>query len=182
MRNGRFFALTGVSVLAGLATMGCSPSALRQEVPLELTGSLSTFEVEAGVPVQKTATYPYDAPVTIGNGSIAVNVEDISFTPAETDGGKARVTLQGGASTIVVNVRIAGEDGLAAVCDDGEAYGPFTVELTDNVPVSVSPRTVELSDSTIDLLNGGTISLCVEVTAQQAGTVTIDKLVLDLGL
>lgn len=182
MHNRWSLVLSGLCVVSLLTIEGCTPSALRRQVNLGLNNSQATFNVEAGVAARNTGSYSFDnGGITIGSGSIALDPAAITFTPADA-GGKIRVAQQASNSTMTVTVWIDGPDALATVCETGEDYGPFTVTLVDNVPVSISPNTVELSRPTINLLNSGSFTLCIEVLSELTGTVTINRLVLDLGL
>jgi hypothetical protein len=183
MRRQSSVCLSGLVGVSLLAVEGCSPSALRREVDLNLNNNLASFNVESGVAARNTGSYSFDnGGITIGSGSIALDPAALTFTPAETSGGKVRVAQQAAESTMTVMVWIDGPDAIETVCETGEDYGPFTVTLVDNVPVGISPNTVELSRSTINLLNSGSFTLCIEVVSQLTGTVTINKLVLNLGL
>jgi hypothetical protein len=78
---------------------------------------------------------------------------------------------------------IASADLLDTVCDVGEQYGPYEVTLDANyVPIAVQPATITLTQTTLDLLNGGEFSLCVQVVSPVSGTVRIESFTFNLGL
>ena len=119
--------------------------------------------------------------IPIGSGSIKLDPAVIGITENTSDEKRA-TALQAG-SVLEVTVWIDSVDAVATVCDTGEEYGPFTVELDENlVPQSITPSSVTLTTDTLDLLNSGTFSLCVEVVAPVDGTVTIDSFTFNLGL
>ena len=168
----------GVAMLGG-----CPLVPITVPVAFDLGDSLGGFEVQAGVPTQNRGTGALgDNPFTIGSGTLALNADVITVTPTGTGGGKGQVNLQAG-GTLVVTAWIASVDQLDVVCTDGEQYGPFEVQLDVNyVPVSVDPSSVTLSQNTIDLINVGEFSLCIEVVSPVDGTVTIDRLNFRVGL
>ncbi len=181
MRN-RVLTIGVAMVVGAFALNGCR-QALRVAAEFQLGGGLGTFAVTAGEPVTNSGSGSLgDAAVNIGSGSIILDPNDITVTPADTGGGKGTVNLQEG-GTLVVRAWIASVDELATVCVDGEGYGPFNVELdADLQPVSVDPSSITLTQNTLDLINAGEFSLCIEVTSPVDGTVTIDALDFSLGL
>jgi len=140
-----------------------------------------TFAVEAGVPEKNKGPYSLTGRrVDVGSGSLTIYLADINVTPAD-GGGTGTVNLQGG--TLTATAWIAPLDEVETVCETGDQYGPFSVELDENhQPVSKDPLSVPLSEETLDLINGGTFSLCIEVVSPIDGTVTIDALSINLGL
>ncbi len=177
----RTWVLMGILTIPFLQFGGCLQQ-LRVPVEFALGGGLGIFAVEAGVPTQNRGTGSIgDAPVDPGSGSINIKPENVSVTPANNGSGKGTVNYQGG--TLTITAWIAALDELETVCETGEEYGPFSVELNEaNQPVSVEPSDITLSQNTIDLINGGQFSLCIEVISPIDGTVTIDALSFDLGL
>jgi hypothetical protein len=102
-------------------------------------------------------------------------------TPSGSGAGKGSVNLQE-SGILEITVWIASGDEVETVCDTGEEYGPFSVKLEDNVPVSVDPSEVTLSQNTLDLLNSGSFSLCIEVISPVDGIVTISSLTFNFRL
>jgi hypothetical protein len=134
------------------------------------------------VPKQNKGPYSFTGRrVDVGSGSVTIDLDDVTVTPADGGGGKGTVNLQGG--TLTVTAWIASVEELDTVCESGEEYGPFNVELEENnQPVSIDPPSFPLGENTLDLINGGTFSLCIEVVSPIDGTVTIDALSVSLGL
>lgn len=157
---------------------GCG-GLIRIEVPFNLgtgPGQLGSFDVEAGTAATNagTGSISVDAP-DIGSGTIRINPEDITVTPADATGGKASVAQQE-STTLQITAKIAAVDLVDTICDEdvGEQYGPYLVTLdADYVPIAVDPSTLTLTQTTIDLLNAGEFSLCVEVLSPVTGTVTV---------
>jgi len=178
---------TNVAVVALVIPMvtfvGCRQTA-RFTVPVDLSDSLGQFEVTAGQPVQKSGTItPPNSSISIGSGTLQIDPEDVSFTPADAGAGKGSTAFQTG-GTFTITIGIAEEESLDTVCEDPVAeYGPFTVTVNeDNEITSIEPDSVNLTESTIDLINGGTISICITVESTIDGTVDIDQLELSVGL
>lgn len=177
----RTWILIGILAVPCLQLGGCLQQ-LRIPVEFGLGGALGIFAVEAGVPTQNRGTGELgNSEIQPGSGSININPDNITVTPSNTSGGKGTVNFQGG--TLTITAWIAAVDAIDTVCETGEEYGPFSVELNEaNQPVSVDPSSITLSQSTIDLINGGQFSLCIEVVSPIDGTVTIDALSFNLGL
>ena len=128
--------------------------------------------------VARTGTITFDASGTPGGGTVGLGTDGIQLAGA---GGKASVALQGG--TLVVTVWVAPIEQLDPVCEVGEQYGPYSITLNeDNVPTAIDPSTIELTDATLDLLAAGEFSICLEVISPIDGTVTIDRLEVELSL
>ncbi len=181
----RIFLMTaGVAALTAWQLGGCNLASLIPIPPVtfELGAGLATFEVQAGQAVQNTGSGAFDlSGFSIGSGSIELDPTVITVTPSGTPTGKGSANLQAG-GTLDITVWIASADEVATVCDTGEQYGPFSVALdANNVPISISPSTFNLTDSTLDLLNSGSFSLCIEVISPVDGTVTINSLTFNFG-
>lgn len=174
----------GMLVLSGLVVVGCPQQPLfTVPVAFELGDSLGGFEVEASVTTTNRGTGALgETSIEIGSGTLNLSPSAITVTPADSGSGKGGVNQQAGEPLIVV-ARIAPLADLATVCETGEEYGPFSVELDENyVPVSVDPSSVTLTQDTIDLINIGEFSICLEVTSPVTGTVTIEQLDFRVGL
>jgi len=178
----RYAVALGLTLLAFSYFSGCTNLIPTQSVPFTLNQSQGTFDVTAGEPTAKSfgVTGFDNGGVTIGRGSMVINPDAITFTPAGT--GKRVQNFQGG-ETIVVTGWIGPVADLETVCETGDEYGPYTVTLDENMqPVAVSPNSISLTQSTIDLLNGGEFSVCLEVVSTVTGQVRIESFTFNLGL
>jgi len=174
--------LSSVAAIALVSCTGCGGA--RVTVPLALDGTAGTFEVTAGEPVAKALSGDLsNSGITVGSGDLLLNANDISFTPADNGGGKGTVNYQGGGVFTVSGGIAAGAD-VATVCDAPvDSYGPFTVTLDADFNVeSIDPPSINLEQSTIDLINSGAISICLTVESNVDGTLVIDELTFSLGL
>jgi hypothetical protein len=180
-RRNVLFAVASILFVGWLSS--CSPTAFQRATTLELGTGLGVFQVTAGEPARNTGTQMGDpVEINLGSGSIELDPGVITVTPTPTTEGKARAAMHV-VSTMTVTVWIGTVDQLPTVCEEGEQYGPFTVGLDENnIPEEIDPSRVTLSDRTLDLLNGGDFSLCIEVVSPVTGTVTIESLTFNLGL
>ncbi len=180
-RNSRVW--MGVVGSAGYLALaiGCNPSAFQRPSVIPLTGGFQSFDVTAGEPSQQSGTSDLgDLPITLGSGSIEIDPSVITVTPSGS--GKFFTRLQDN-DVLRITVWVGTIDEEETVCTTGDEYGPYDVTLDENlVPVSVDPSTVNLRDSTLDALNSGEFSLCVEVVSPVTGEVTIESLTFNLGL
>lgn len=182
----RAWMLTVVSVsITGLVLVGCQArrggggKSLQVAIPFNLSEGLGEFEVEAGGFDDNPGTGSFE--VTGGEirgGSLEIDPQVITVTP--TGPGKEVVALQE-TSTLIITAWIAPIDEIDTVCGGGEQYGPYNVTLNeDNVPIAVDPPHIDLTDNTVDLLNGGEFSLCIRVESPIDATVRIESLSFDL--
>ena len=180
MRTRTWIAL-GVLAVACLAPGGCLQR-IRIPVEFSLVGASGTFTVESGVAARNRGVGALgEKAANAGSGSVGIDPDNITVTPADGGGGKGTVNRQGG--TLIVTLWMAPVEGLETVCESGEEYGPFSVELDENnQPVSVDPLSDTLIANTIELIRGRGFSLCLEVVSPINGTVTIKALSFNLGL
>lgn len=184
--NKRILVMTaGVAALTAWQLGGCNLADLVRIPPItfELGAGLAEFEVQAGQAVRNSGSGAFDlSGFSIGSGSIELDPSVITVTPSGSPVGKGTANLQSG-GILEITVWIAPADDVDTVCDTGEQYGPFSVTLDENnVPVSVDPSEVTLTQNTLDLLNSGSFSLCIEVISPVDGTVTINSLTFNFGL
>ena len=79
-------------------------------------------------------------------------------------------------------VRIARAEQLATVCTVGELYGPFDISLADNFqPVSVTPASAEATQQTLDIINIGAYSMCVQILPVITAVADLNSLIVDFG-
>jgi hypothetical protein len=100
-------------------------------------------------------------------GSLSLNLEEnlsgVTFTPTGVPAGLIPLADP---DTGILTLRVAPAEAASTVCTDGELIGPFTITLDGSFqPVSVVPPTVEATQTTMDVINIGSYSICFEVTS-----------------
>lgn len=79
----------------------------------------------------------------------------------------------------------ASYDSVPPVCDAAscDQYGPFTLTLNDSNQVTeISLGTVTLTERTINPLNSGRCSICLDLTSPTDATVRIEGVVFNVGV
>ncbi len=183
MKRSKQFVFGAIVTLPMFYFGGCG-NAARVPARFELGAGLGSFVVTAGETTQNGGTGNLgDSNPNIGSGAIRLDADDIAFIPADTGGGKGLTTSQTSGS-FTVTAGIAAVEDVETVCDTPvDEYGPFTVTLdADSNVTSITPSSIELVQTTIDLINGGAFSICLTVESTVDGTVTIDALSFLLGL
>ncbi len=183
MRSGRILATMCVGALGLVMVVGCPAPIQLPPVDVPLPGSVSGgLALEANV--AKTASGTVNVPslgVTVANATLRLDPNAVTISPA--DSAKARQAQTGELNTAEVTVWVASPDQSETVCTEGEEYGPFTIEFDDEFVIqSIAPSQVTLSQNTVDLLNSGQISLCIEAVMSIDGTISIASLEIQVGI
>lgn len=182
----RTLMLTASTIMLGLwQSGGCASLIPLQPVAFDFNGGNGlVLQTQPGTTAKQSLRLQFDpGGINIGRGNMQINPSAVEFTPADAGNGKGLATYQTGDLILDVSARVAAASALETVCDEGESYGPYRVTLDEEFNVvSISPATISLTQTTIDLINGGDFALCLEVASPVAGTVTIFSLVLNLGL
>jgi hypothetical protein len=131
------------------------------------------FVVQAGVPAQVRLAGDFDLMgLQAEAGTLEIDLSAITVTATAEDG-KGTTNFAPG-DVVTVTIDIAGPEDLETVCTEGEEYGPFDITLGENnIPVSVDPSTVELSQNAVDLFNAGQFTICVTVEAPFDATIMV---------
>ena len=177
MRKVSWMAVLALVAVAGCQVGGCG--VIQIPIPVDLNtadGGSGSFDVVAGEPSTNAFTTGVSSSqYTAGSGSIVLSADDITVTPEGDAGGKIAV-LQQGMTTLEITASVGASDLLGTICDEGvgDEYGPYVVTLDANyVPVSISPTTISLTQNTINLINSGQVSVCLDVLSPVSGKVTI---------
>ncbi len=182
----RTMMLTASTIMLGLwQSGGCASLIPLQPVSFDLNGGAGlVLQTQPGTTAKQSLRLQFDpSGINIGRGNMQINANAVEFAPADAGNGKGLAAFQTGNLVLDVTARVAASSALETVCDDGESYGPYRVTLNEEFfVVSVSPAAINLTQTTINLINGGDFALCLEVSSPVAGTVTIYSLVLNLGL
>lgn len=170
--------LSGLAVMVGVwQVSGCASLIPPQTFPFNL-GTSGIFQSEASVAKQNVLTVTdFDtAGFAIVSGSMSIDPSTITITPDADPTGKGTVSLQ--ARTFTIDIQLDAPGTEETVCDDGEQLGPFAVELDEDFNVvSITPSSVNFSQSAVDLLNGGSFVLCITIEADFSGTIDVDQFV-----
>ncbi len=160
----------------GMVMFGGCASIIRIPLSFELPTGQDTFVITGGQPVQNQFTLTAaDAP-DISGGTMRLDPDAITFEAADTTDAKGTVAAQV-VNTLTVTVWIGGADDIATVCGGGDEYGPFEVGVAEDGTIEeVSPSTVALRRTTVDLINSGSFTGCIRVESPTDATVTISKL------
>lgn len=155
----------------------------RMRLNFPLDAALGSFELQPGVPQANSFAFDFMVPLgpfeTIGV-NLADTFEFVSVIPAVEEDGKGTVPLQS-IGTAEVTWWVGPMDDQDTVCETGEKYGPFTVTLDgQGRGVSVNTGWVELTQQSKDWYNSGQFSMCIQMEATVAGTMTIESLAMDL--
>ena len=176
-------AISGLAVMvAVLQVSGCVALIPPQVFPFNL-GLSGTFEVEACVAEANTLIVTdFDtAGFTIVSGTIAIESSTISIIPDAEQTGDCPGSSE--ARTFTIEVQLGAPGTEETVCDDGEQFGPYVVELDEDFNVvSITPSSVTFSQNAVDLLNGGSFVLCITVDTAFSGTIVVDELLFTVTL
>jgi hypothetical protein len=141
-----------------------------------------------GVPTQvvKTLNYnvgrfggPYEA-LTI---DLSAHIPWIDVTPVprplSADGTAGKASSRAGGN---MSIRIAREEQADTVCTDGELYGPFYVTIDDATSQvnGVEPASTTASQASVDIINSGSLVVCVIVIPEVTASVDLDSVSFDL--
>ena len=77
-------------------------------------------------------------------------------------------------------IRVAHREAADSVCSDGELYGPFSVSIDESfAAAAVTPASQQASQTTLDVINTGSLSICVQVVAMIDATVDLNRLAIE---
>ncbi len=168
--------------LAWLSMGGCPQSFVRIPFPFELQEDVGTFELVAGQSTENRGIGSVEgSTVTIRSGTMQIKAENVRFTPTPA---KGQVNQQA-TGTVTVTAMVAGDADVETVCETPvDSYGPYTITFDGDFNVtSILPETINLAQSTVDILNAGSFSFCLIADSQVfSGTLTVDELSFTLGL
>jgi hypothetical protein len=173
MRKTGVFALILIVFISGMVYLfSCGGGGSRT-----LLGDVSFDIGDLGKDIMLTAdetwsvifTVTYD-PGSVGGpfGAMGINLQEnlagLTFTPGGGVLSEGAVPL--GGDTGQLWLRIDRAEAFSTVCTTGEAYGPFEITLDGlSQPSSVSPASTEASQTTMDIINLGAYSVCVQVVS-----------------
>jgi hypothetical protein len=78
-------------------------------------------------------------------------------------------------------LRVGTAEQVDTVCTEGELYGPFSITLADNFqPESVSPAEANATQQTLDVINTGSYSICVQIMPSITAIADLNSLMVDM--
>ena len=100
--------------------------------------------------------------------AIPFPLDSIKTAQAAVDGGQ-------------LYLRVGTAEQIETVCEVGELYGPFSITLADNFqPESVSPAEANASQQTLDVINTGSYSICVQIMPSVTAVADLNSLIVDM--
>ena len=100
--------------------------------------------------------------------SIPFLLDSIKTAQAAVDGGQ-------------LFIRVGTAEQVDTVCEVGELYGPFSITLADNFqPESVSPAEADATQQTLDVINTGSYSICVQIMPAITAIADLNSLIVDM--
>ncbi|MDO9695195.1 MAG: hypothetical protein Q7W56_10710 [Candidatus Latescibacteria bacterium] len=154
-----------------------------QRVVAELEGAVSDVQLSAGVPstLVFTLQLPPDlAPVTAAEIDVTATLDHVQVggVPLWQLIARKVASLFGSADDLGATASIRIGDDPATVCESGIFYGPFTV--SHGTSLVVSPETAVADGPTLQIINRGSMILCLTVTANFDAEFSVDAVAVDL--
>ncbi|MBU0730791.1 MAG: hypothetical protein KKE17_11000 [Proteobacteria bacterium] len=156
------------------------------EISVPLSAHIDNVQITAGQ--QTDISFLYTLPAGAKNyDTITVNLQDTINAGNVVTAGLSNPLLKkilalltpsaNASSMAYLTARIGSSSDLAIVCNDGAAYGPFVISVDDsNDPVSVEPATVTANPSTVQLINAGAFTICLQITSPVSGSLSASDL------
>lgn len=156
-----------------MVVAGVVASCQDADAPNALTGDASVVAPTGDAPLLLTAGVPASRATGTNLGS-TIPLDRVTTLSLGLDPRNIAVTVNdGAASTMTIRLSLAGGDA-ATACDGAMSTAEFTVRLdSQGRVIEIVPEAVALDDQTLAALVGGSISLCTEVVADFAGSVSI---------
>ncbi|MBA4378926.1 MAG: hypothetical protein C0395_09800 [Gemmatimonas sp.] len=154
-----------------------------QRVVAELEGALADIQLAAGVPstLVFTLQLPPDlAPVTAAEIDVAATLDHVQVdgVPLWRLIARKVARLFGRDEDLGATAFIRVGDDPATVCEAGILYGPFTI--SHGTSLVVEPETADADAPTLQIINRGSLVLCLTVTANIDAEVSVDAVAVDL--
>ena len=167
-------------VISGCSSgSGSDDSEHPQRISVPLEGALSDIQLYANQTayVQTTLQVPSEVGVIeSAEIDVAATLEHVQVSASTAAILKGLAAMKSGQPASQAFIRVGTDE--ETVCSQGIAYGPYPVDIGfwDNP----SPESVELSNSTVQILNTGGILLCMELTTTFDVSFSIDQVEMDV--
>jgi hypothetical protein len=131
--------------------------------------SVGRFVVTAGEEKQSKAILPATQVADDGSVTLILDPGNITFT-----------SESGTAGSMLVSAAFGAVPGFDTACANPiDSYGPFTVSVDANSQITGVNGAFEVAQSTVDLVSGGSYTICVTFSSTIAGTVIIESLTME---
>lgn len=177
--------LTLVTAIATLA--GCSDDANPTEhnepdgpakVSIPLEGALQNIQLTANQTTQVMATFqvpPEIGMIESASLDVAATMQHLQVNNVAKLGNlSGLLNVLAGQEIAQAFIRVGSDTN--TVCQQGALYGPYSVSDTYFDSPSPNVDTIELAQSTIQILNSGPAVLCLEIFSSFDATLSIDQL------
>ncbi len=172
----------------GGSSNGDDTSTLKISAPL--AGNVKDVTINENVPTD--IKFVYDLPIdtspavtgleidlnkTLSTASVSLpgsssNKASTNSTNSKRDKISARAT-----ETVTMRIYIASAAEESTVCTSGEEFGPFEISVSDGTQLdSVSPSSATASQSSLSIINTGSVSLCLRIESSVEAVLDIDEL------
>lgn len=136
---------------------------------IDLPQIVSRFVIAAGQEKQAKSIMPAESLSGAGPFTLTLHPDDITF---DADGSSAGALLVSASFGVVSNFD-------EACAEPVDAYGPFTVTVDANSQITGVTPAFEAAQTTVDLVRGGSYTICVTFSSSIAGIVVIESFTLE---
>jgi hypothetical protein len=153
---------------------GENPNPTRVSFPLE--GAVSGVQLQAGVPQDLMFTLQMPPEMESVQG-VELDIEGTLMHGELTDVSVLSLLSRAGEPPTAVAYMRVGTD-TATVCSEGIAYGPFNV--SQSTSLEVNPPTATADSATVQIINTGSVVICMNITTNFDATFSLDSLEVDV--
>ena len=169
---------------------GCSsdnPVAPKTNTPYHLVAPLENAIVNLPLTANQPTTFsftlqlPPDIPLlTAAEIDIAGTLDHVSINgiPLWKLIARKAARLLGGAEDVGATATLRVGSDPQTVCEAGVLYGPF--EVSHGTSLVVSPESVTVDESTLQIINLGAMTVCMTITANVDATLSVDAVAMDI--
>ncbi len=189
VRQRLFLGSMGTFIVTATATLifcGCSDDSSPtntsnnpNQVSIPLNGALTGLQLQANQTTQFVASFhlpPEIGRLSSANIDVAATMQHLSASNmVSVNNVPGLISLLSGEDAGTVSARVGGDE--ETVCQQGQLYGPYTM-----AEIGASPlvENVELSETSLQILNSGPAVICLELLPTFDATVSLDAIVLDV--
>jgi len=161
----------------GKGSSGDTENSVKYDIPLQLL--VNDVDVKANE--QNQFSFNYDFPFftpAFTNFSVDLNqtLKDINISPSGANNkASSRMISDRSTDQVQMYAYISSTTESSSTCQDGERYGPFTVEVENgNKANSITPAKATATKPTLSVVNSGAFTLCLEIVSPIAAKLDVD--------